>query len=248
MSAPTKDGMPLPHQKHLLLVSLALHPDCTLGAVAVLAAMLERSGDGHPCTCWPSLQTLADDTGMDRWTVQRAIRHLLALGFVEVITRGTCTSSNVYRMCLEVGAPMRLQGRRASAPTGRHSAAPRVGAPVRPEPIPLNPKGSRGGLRSAPDALARAVAPLPACIDSAAWKELKDAWRPSLDEALLIKQAARHAQDGRTKAEIAAGLRRLAVNTHHRNLTLPAKTKSKASDKAVKPFRAATVDYNEVLP
>lgn len=62
-----------------------------------LLVMMANYADANG-RCWPSVQTLTDDTGMSRRSVQRAIKELVKRGFVKVETRTYRgrTISNVY--------------------------------------------------------------------------------------------------------------------------------------------------------
>ncbi len=64
----------------------------------VLLAMADRAGEDH--CCWPSVDRLVLDTGLDRKTVGRAVAALLAVGEIEDTGRraGASRRVRIYRM------------------------------------------------------------------------------------------------------------------------------------------------------
>lgn len=204
---------PLLLAKYLLLSTAALRPDSTPADLAVLAALLERfnEADGYSR---PSLQTLADDTGRDRMTVQRSIRRLVKAGLI-LVESGSRTIANRYRPCFEVGARMRLQGRRTDAPTGRRKQVLEVGAPVRPEPIPRTHEVLGGGERAAPTGLSAVGAPRG--VDRSEWERLVEA-RSDLDLAAIAEAVELHHARGCPTQALNEALAALRLTRHHRSL------------------------------
>lgn len=74
--------------------------------------MLANYASNDLWDCHPSVNTLADDTGMSRDTVMRAIKTLELDGFVRVIRRTVegINLPNVYRLIRSASAPRPLQG------------------------------------------------------------------------------------------------------------------------------------------
>jgi hypothetical protein len=223
MSAPA----PLLLLKWELLGRALALPSLSAGDVAVLWQLANRYNE-KAGAAWPSLSRLAGDTGRKRNTVLRSIGRLKRAGLVVVVSAGTRTTSTRYRPAFGVATPTMPPGSHAEGARGSHAEGAEVATPAWPESI-YEPghgfiEGESGAAASA--ALARAAAaPLPECVDRQAWQELIDAWRDGLDCGKLLAQATRYAKDGRTKDEISAGIRSLAVNAHHKHLTLPAKAK-----------------------
>jgi hypothetical protein len=218
--------------KFLLLSALVRRPDASAADAAVLAALLERLNE-ETGLAWPSLQRLADDTGRNRVTVVRSLRHLCELGFVQVAEKGTKTTTTRYRPQFDKAVRMPLKG--SSARATRCADATRcvdatgVVAWTHHEPTTHNPQGYVEGENAAsPRAPGGAAGPrapfdveLPACIDPAAWRHLCGLWRPKLDAAHLIRQAEAFALEGATRNEIAESLRRLAIETTWAQLPKP---------------------------
>ena len=97
----TKDRpSPLDRQRAVYAIPMLSAPQ-----KAVLLALAYRAGASWP-RCWPSVRDLMDLASLSRRTCQRALRDLVAAGYVSVAHRRTpkgSSDSNVYR--LELDAP-----------------------------------------------------------------------------------------------------------------------------------------------
>ena len=90
----------------------------------LLCIGLHAGKDGK---AWPSLDTIADETGYDRKTVQRAIRTLVSRGFVSKVQRRLPEGvfrSNLYRLTLGSTGEVSGQGVGAQTPYGVGAQTP----------------------------------------------------------------------------------------------------------------------------
>lgn len=76
-------------------MNLARHP--LSGADYRVALVVARHLNSHSGQAWPSLQTIADLTGLDPSTVWKSVERLRRAGFLEVTKGGGRKRYNVYR-------------------------------------------------------------------------------------------------------------------------------------------------------
>ena len=122
-----------------LAMGLTVKPSTKLVAVAIASHAGAFSG-----VAWPSLATLAQETGLSRRTVVYSVRALELAGHLTItrLKRGKVNASNRYRIPKLTGS--------AKPGGGGAEVAPRGGAEVAPEPVrTLEPviKAARAGLR-----------------------------------------------------------------------------------------------------
>ncbi len=121
---------------------------------SVLATYMALAGRSNSVSheCWPSYQTLADDTGDHRSTVIAAVTHLVDAGWIVKTTRtietddGKKQTSNLYQVNIAQGSPIGDPSRvDTTTPSRPHATTPsRVDttplvASTRPELYPLEP-------------------------------------------------------------------------------------------------------------
>lgn len=129
--------------------------------VRVLLVLCDRSSNKPPRSCWPSLATIAKDSGLNRGSVVRSLDRLVAAGLLQIVPRpgaGGRPNSNEYILIEDPldhfsengkspeseAAAKELTG--APAQRDRRAGATMIGAPARLE---LDPRELDPGTRSA---------------------------------------------------------------------------------------------------
>lgn len=122
--------------KWCLLGHALRHSQLSMADAAVLWQLCERFSE-QSGAAWPSLSTLAKDSGRDRRTVQRCLARLESSGLVSILQRGGRTSSNRYRPTFEAWQLGASTPPHVGAPLSecRGAAVAQLGASTPPESI-----------------------------------------------------------------------------------------------------------------
>ena len=116
----------------------ALAPLQRLQRPAIIVYLRLASRANHAGQAWPSIASLAADTGTPRRTVQRALTELQTAGLVTVTTGRGCRQTNTYT----IAPPMALFTDANGATDGARIAPPMA--------LFTDPNGATDGVRIAP--------------------------------------------------------------------------------------------------
>lgn len=167
-----------------LVPSEIMHKDRRLPmeAIQVLIALSNRVRSGSHNECWPSNRRIVEDTGLDSGSVRRAIRGLVARGYVERKTRAGKGGVNVYVLTFITKADALPGGSSPGATAPGRDSPPSQGGSA-----PFTPGGSaplkhdkgkhvKEALQEREPANAEALSPQVGGVGDADRSRFLDAW------------------------------------------------------------------------
>jgi AcrR family transcriptional regulator len=105
-------------------ISAALTSSSSTGPARAVLIVIAYHAREPEFTCWPSASTIADEAGLSRATVTRAVRNLEALGEIRIRSRGGDGGSNTYVVTLPALAQSEPKSVAQSEPTDMPQSEP----------------------------------------------------------------------------------------------------------------------------